>query len=103
MRYEEDGEYAIKKLDGMEWGYKKRPLKLQWSRVRTVIIVSCHACIRVGTSVLLHVHLRRREQRTEKRARTSHTHVHISHTQMKEADRQRANVRPTTTLVSAVG
>ncbi len=33
MRYEEDGDYAIKKLDGMEWGYKKRPLRLQWSKV----------------------------------------------------------------------
>ncbi|KAF5832105.1 hypothetical protein DUNSADRAFT_12154 [Dunaliella salina] len=34
MRDEEDGEYAIKKLDGMEWGYKKRPLRLQWSKMR---------------------------------------------------------------------
>uniref|UniRef100_A0A6S8I3C5 RRM domain-containing protein n=1 Tax=Dunaliella tertiolecta TaxID=3047 RepID=A0A6S8I3C5_DUNTE len=34
MRYEEDGEYAIRKLDGMEWGYKKRPLRLQWSKMK---------------------------------------------------------------------
>ena len=27
------GDYMIRKLDGMEWGYKKRPLRLQWSKV----------------------------------------------------------------------
>jgi hypothetical protein len=29
MRYKDDGDEAIRKLDGMEWGYKRRKLKVR--------------------------------------------------------------------------
>ncbi len=32
-RYKDDGDEVIRKLDGMEWGYKRRPLKVQWAQV----------------------------------------------------------------------
>jgi len=32
MRYEDEGDYAIRKLDGVI-AFKKRPLRLQWSKV----------------------------------------------------------------------
>eukprot|EP00197_Chlamydomonas_leiostraca_P005404 CAMPEP_0202862442 /NCGR_PEP_ID=MMETSP1391-20130828/3482_1 /ASSEMBLY_ACC=CAM_ASM_000867 /TAXON_ID=1034604 /ORGANISM="Chlamydomonas leiostraca, Strain SAG 11-49" /LENGTH=260 /DNA_ID=CAMNT_0049541981 /DNA_START=18 /DNA_END=801 /DNA_ORIENTATION=+ len=31
---EEDGDYAIRKLDGTEWGYKRRKLRLEWAKQR---------------------------------------------------------------------
>lgn len=31
---ERDAEDAIRKLDGREVGYKRRPLKVQWAKVR---------------------------------------------------------------------
>lgn len=33
LKSKKDGDYAIRKLDGMEWGRKRRPLKLQWAKV----------------------------------------------------------------------
>ncbi|KAG2434118.1 hypothetical protein HXX76_007845 [Chlamydomonas incerta] len=32
MRYKEDGDVAIRKLDRTEWGYKKRMLKVEWAQ-----------------------------------------------------------------------
>ncbi|KAG2491881.1 hypothetical protein HYH03_009833 [Edaphochlamys debaryana] len=32
MRYKDDGEEAVRKLDGMEWGYKRRRLKVEWAQ-----------------------------------------------------------------------
>ncbi|KAG2453935.1 hypothetical protein HYH02_002138 [Chlamydomonas schloesseri] len=32
MRYKEDGDVAIRKLDRTEWGYKKRTLKVEWAQ-----------------------------------------------------------------------
>lgn len=33
MTDEKDAEYAMRKLDGMTVGYKRRPLKIQWAKV----------------------------------------------------------------------
>lgn len=34
MKRKDDGDYAIRKLDGTEFGYKRRKLKVEWSQVR---------------------------------------------------------------------
>lgn len=34
MDDDKDGDYAIRKLDGMTVGYKRRPLKVQWAKTK---------------------------------------------------------------------
>lgn len=33
MRRKDDGDYLIRKLDGTEWGYKRRRLRVEWAKV----------------------------------------------------------------------
>lgn len=40
MKYKDDGNYAIRKLDGQEFGYKRRRLRVEWSNVSELAFVA---------------------------------------------------------------
>lgn len=43
MREKRDGDDAIRKLDRMEYGYKRRPLRVEWAKVSTTSCLTNHS------------------------------------------------------------
>lgn len=40
FKRKEDGDYAVRKLDGMEWGNRRpRPLRLEWAKVHSCMLL----------------------------------------------------------------
>lgn len=53
MREKRDGDDAIRKLDRMEYGYKRRPLRVEWAKVSTTSCLTNHSFRRTQCMLLL--------------------------------------------------